>query len=238
MEMKIYRNDTLSHHGIRGMHWGIRRYQNEDGSLTSAGKQRYRTGSDVNDKGETRESVRARLNKAGDKYDKMSKTYYEKSDLKKIDDDFRNNDSFKGSFRRAVYSTRYDENKGRWEYDSDEGSREYINDLKKSGKYSENKDTNLKRSRSYEDKSISAYTDARRLSENYQRNKTITGAVLGGISGAAIGMFMGPNKNKSVEANLTDALIAGLSGIAIGAISGKKYGSSQQEKTEKKYGFR
>ena len=30
----------LAHHGIKGMHWGIRRYQNEDGSLTEAGRRR------------------------------------------------------------------------------------------------------------------------------------------------------------------------------------------------------
>lgn len=33
-------NGELYHHGIKGMHWGIRRYQNEDGSLTPAGKAR------------------------------------------------------------------------------------------------------------------------------------------------------------------------------------------------------
>lgn len=33
-------NSELYHHGILGMHWGIRRYQNEDGSLTSAGRRR------------------------------------------------------------------------------------------------------------------------------------------------------------------------------------------------------
>nr|DAH11312.1 MAG TPA: hypothetical protein [Caudoviricetes sp.] len=31
----------LEHHGIKGMHWGIRRFQNKDGSLTSVGLERY-----------------------------------------------------------------------------------------------------------------------------------------------------------------------------------------------------
>lgn len=33
--------DCLEHHGILGQKWGIRRFQNEDGSLTEAGKRRY-----------------------------------------------------------------------------------------------------------------------------------------------------------------------------------------------------
>ena len=33
--------NELYHHGIKGMKWGVRRFQNEDGSLTSAGKKRY-----------------------------------------------------------------------------------------------------------------------------------------------------------------------------------------------------
>lgn len=32
--------DYIYHHGIKGMRWGIRRYQNEDGSLTAAGRRR------------------------------------------------------------------------------------------------------------------------------------------------------------------------------------------------------
>lgn len=36
--------DHLEHHGIRGMHWGQRRFQNEDGSLTPAGRERYGIG--------------------------------------------------------------------------------------------------------------------------------------------------------------------------------------------------
>lgn len=31
----------LAHHGILGQKWGVRRYQNKDGSLTASGKKRY-----------------------------------------------------------------------------------------------------------------------------------------------------------------------------------------------------
>ena len=39
--LDILRADNyIEHHGVKGMHWGIRRYQNKDGSLTPAGQKR------------------------------------------------------------------------------------------------------------------------------------------------------------------------------------------------------
>ena len=34
-------SDGLYHHGIKGQKWGVRRFENPDGTLTEAGKQRY-----------------------------------------------------------------------------------------------------------------------------------------------------------------------------------------------------
>lgn len=53
----------LYHYGVKGMRWGVRRYQNQDGSLTNAGKKRYKA-----TRGDFEKQF---LGSNGDKADKM-----------------------------------------------------------------------------------------------------------------------------------------------------------------------
>lgn len=69
MDYKL--SNDLSHHGIKGQKWGVRRFQNKDGSLTKAGGKRY-NGSDY----KPRKNV---IKEVGDKV----KTYKKKQNLKK-----------------------------------------------------------------------------------------------------------------------------------------------------------
>ena len=47
---------VLVHHGIKGQKWGVRRFQNEDGTLTSAGKARTQT--KINGKSNTKKLIK------------------------------------------------------------------------------------------------------------------------------------------------------------------------------------
>lgn len=58
-----FAEDELCHYGVKGMKWGVRRYQNEDGSLTEEGKKKYA----VNDYTTPKQSLKAfrKLDKMG-----------------------------------------------------------------------------------------------------------------------------------------------------------------------------
>ena len=44
--MQYSYRDELYHHGIKGQRWGIRRFQNKDGTLTTAGRKHYSNNED------------------------------------------------------------------------------------------------------------------------------------------------------------------------------------------------
>lgn len=65
-------DDYLAHHGIMGMKWGVRRYQNDDGSLTAEGRTRYgidsAKGTETKKSRMNRSVAAARYEEKADKY--------------------------------------------------------------------------------------------------------------------------------------------------------------------------
>ena len=55
-------SNYIKHHGIKGQKWGVRRFQNKDGTLTPAGKQKY--GSKENFDKQYPEDIKKSMNKA------------------------------------------------------------------------------------------------------------------------------------------------------------------------------
>jgi len=78
-------NNELTHYGILGMKWGVRRYQNKDGSLTPEGKLRYRKDGPLTKLGRERyyntdvEKAKAEVSKAKAAYKKALTDYYKKT---------------------------------------------------------------------------------------------------------------------------------------------------------------
>lgn len=85
------KNDELYHFGVKGQKWGVRRYQNKDGSLTNAGRKRAQEDADSLSKAmskhldsinEFQRSVKRRYlvdNKGANRWDKNGRGYFDPS---------------------------------------------------------------------------------------------------------------------------------------------------------------
>lgn len=82
--------DYLIHNGILGMKWGVRRYQNEDGSLTPEGKERYGRTAEYNKeiskaKKKSQKAYESGKTLKGDYYKKKATLY--RNSKKRLDED-------------------------------------------------------------------------------------------------------------------------------------------------------
>lgn len=83
--------NELYHHGIKGQKWGIRRFQNSDGSLTSAGKKRYAAGPD--DIPIKKTSMRQRRRMSSKELDRRIERLQKEKKLKELERDVRDEGS-------------------------------------------------------------------------------------------------------------------------------------------------
>ena len=71
-----YSDEYLMHHGVKGMHWGVRRYQNTDGSLTEKGYKHYKVNPDGSFKSERKQRKYIRDSEKIAKREKAKKRRY------------------------------------------------------------------------------------------------------------------------------------------------------------------
>ena len=77
-------NNELTHYGILGQKWGVRRYQNKDGTLTNAGKKRYDS---EMDKLKKEERILKNKQRTKAKMDKLEAKRKELEELRKATED-------------------------------------------------------------------------------------------------------------------------------------------------------
>lgn len=109
----------LKHHGIKGQKWGVRRFQNPDGSLTAEGQRRY---AKTLTKTFNRRNKRLDINSLpkNKEYDDLQKAYAAYKEASKLEDDYWNNDTERRKYATMAADATYEENGKRYGYTRDE----------------------------------------------------------------------------------------------------------------------
>lgn len=111
-------NNELYHHGIKGQKWGVRRFQNPDGTLTESGKKRYanelkrQIGNrlDFGDNPKVEQSIKSHVSKDSlDSLKRLKKQYQEAyRDSQMVYKQFEKSSEFKSYLNTPPYERDYD----------------------------------------------------------------------------------------------------------------------------------
>ena len=118
----------LAHHGVKGQRWGVRRFQNTDGSLTEKGKRRMKT---LQGKSDKLDAKKAKLNSPKNmvklsKYKSLSADRHAAANRHKADEDFyRNKASYALNNHGAKVATK----------NADKAHTKYVQEAKKAAEY-------------------------------------------------------------------------------------------------------
>ena len=118
----------LCHHGIKGMKWGVRRYQNPDGSLTSAGKKRYLSNGEKTYKRLKKEVRRQRGEVHGGANRWASLTDIGPASKKLIDEYRENTRKYESTPEYKAWNKKIDKFNRKWDnavYDDEEYQRQW-----------------------------------------------------------------------------------------------------------------
>ena len=125
----------LAHYGIHGQKWGVRRYQNEDGTLTELGKQRYK------DRKELVDNVKKVSNEEYKQLRQTAALNAYRAEIARNGTDQEFADTFSYSDVKKYSKKRITDLRKRWEQESDltsryleqdaESHKKFLNDLAK-----------------------------------------------------------------------------------------------------------
>ena len=118
----------LAHHGVKGQRWGVRRFQNYDGSLTEKGKRRMKT---LQGKSDKLDAKKAKLNSPKNmvklsQYKSLSADRHAAANQHKADEDFYRN---KASYALTNHASKVATKK------ADKAHTKYVQEAKKAAEY-------------------------------------------------------------------------------------------------------